>query len=58
MAKGGYEGEDRPIVMTVVYENQYQGVIDLINRYDKQAFIIVSDTNEVHGEGFTFDARV
>ena len=58
LAKGGYEGEDRPIVMTVVYENQYQGVIDLINRYDKQAFIIVSDTNEVHGEGFTFDARV
>ena len=51
-SRGGYTETSRPVVMCVIARTQYpqleQGVLAL----DKSAFIIVSDVNSVHGEGF------
>ena len=55
-AYGGYRGEKRPILLVVAYPNQYDELIQIINRYDKEAFVIVTETKDVHGEGFTFNA--
>lgn len=56
-AFGGYTGDERTVIMTVVPEREYPGVQQLIEKIDKDAFIIVSDVKEVRGEGFTFPAE-
>lgn len=55
---GGYTGNDRMVVLCVVPQNRYKEVIEIVNKYDPKAFVIVSDTYDVHGEGFTFEARL
>ncbi|MDO4501173.1 MAG: YitT family protein [Erysipelotrichaceae bacterium] len=57
-ASGGYTKEERKMVMCVVKESQTQHVIDIVNKYDETAFIVVLDVTAVHGEGFTFAARM
>ena len=55
-AYGGYKGEKRPMLLVVAYPNQYDELIRIINTHDKEAFVIVTETTDVHGEGFTFNA--
>jgi uncharacterized membrane-anchored protein YitT (DUF2179 family) len=50
---GGYTGEERPVLMCVVYQSEVSQVKDLIRSIDPKAFVIVSDAHEVLGEGFT-----
>ena len=56
--RGGYTGNERKILMVVVSEDQTRAVDEVINRYDPEAFVITTDTNEVNGEGFTFTPRL
>lgn len=53
-ARGGFHGDPRPMLLVVAYPNQYNELLDIINRHDKEAFVIVTETKDVHGEGFTF----
>ncbi|MDO4940427.1 MAG: YitT family protein [Erysipelotrichaceae bacterium] len=57
-ASGGYTYKPKKVILCVVPEKDYQKVIDIVNKYDKSAFIIVSQTYDVHGEGFTFEGRL
>ena len=57
-AKGGYTGEDKDILMVVVSNKQYHSIIEIAKKYDNNAFIIVSDIDSVHGEGFTYFPKV
>ena len=57
-AKGGYTGIDRPMLLVIVPENQYQSVIEIVNKFDEKAFVVISETRDVHGEGFTFEPRM
>jgi uncharacterized membrane-anchored protein YitT (DUF2179 family) len=50
---GGYTGEERPVLMCVVYQSEVSRLKDLIRSIDPKAFVIVSDAHEVLGEGFT-----
>jgi uncharacterized membrane-anchored protein YitT (DUF2179 family) len=52
-AKGMYTGEDRPVLMTVIKKNKIGRLINEIKNHDKEAFVIVQDTYQVMGEGFT-----
>nr|WP_233167734.1 YitT family protein [Paenibacillus roseus] len=52
IAQGGYTGEDRPIVMVVVSQNEVPRLKSLVQAVDPRAFVIISDTAEVLGEGF------
>ena len=58
MAEGGYTRKKRPVLMVIVTEKEYHTVMNIIERYDKEAFLIVKDVQEVHGEGFSFEARI
>ena len=52
-AKGGYKGEDRPILRIVVPKMQYEKLRDYVASIDPSAFMTLTRTNAVFGEGFT-----
>ncbi|PRO65698.1 hypothetical protein C6I21_08795 [Alkalicoccus urumqiensis] len=49
---GGYTNSDRPVLMCVVSQNEISKLKQLVRSIDPEAFVIVSDTSEVLGEGF------
>lgn len=51
-AKGGYTDKERSLLLCTVRRYEVSGVYDVINKYDKNAFIVVSDAGEIIGEGF------
>ena len=57
-AKGGFTGDDKPVILTVIMKNQYPELNAKIHEIDKNAFLIVSDVKEVKGYGFSFDYKI
>ncbi len=51
-AEGGYTGEERPVLMVVVYQTEFTKLKQVVKNVDPSAFVIVSDAYEVLGEGF------
>ncbi|MBL0389163.1 YitT family protein [Tumebacillus sp. ITR2] len=51
---GGFTGEQRPMLMTVVSRSEVSRLKELVRQIDPRAFVIVSDVQEVLGEGFTY----
>ena len=51
-AVGGYTGEERPVIMVVVYQTEFTKLKQVVKTIDPTAFVIVSDAYEVLGEGF------
>lgn len=51
-ATGGYTGEARTVLMVVVGQTEVTRLKELVRAVDPGAFVILSDTNEVLGEGF------
>lgn len=49
---GGYTGEQRLMLMVVVYQTEFTKLKQIIKTVDATAFVIVSDAYEVLGEGF------
>lgn len=57
-ARGGFTGDEKPMLLTVVSANQYPLLHDLVIAIDPNAFLIVSDATEVKGEGFSFEYKI
>lgn len=57
-ATGGYTGTAKPVILTVVLKNQYPQLNALVTRIDPNAFLIVTDSTEVKGYGFSFQYKV
>lgn len=51
-ARGGYSGLDKGLLLCVVTTEQVSQLKELIELYDPQAFVIVTDAYEVLGKGF------
>lgn len=51
-ARGGYTGQSRTVLMVVVGQTEVTRLKTLVRKLDPEAFVILSDTNEVLGEGF------
>lgn len=51
-AYGGYTGEEKLMLMVVVYQTEFTKLKQIIKTVDPSAFVIVSDAYEVLGEGF------
>lgn len=49
---GGYTGENRPVLLVVVGQNEVTRLKDLVRDADPDAFVIISNAAEVLGEGF------
>ena len=54
-AQGGYTGKDKQLVVTVTRRNVLAQTLRLIRQTDPRAFVFVTDSTEVHGEGFKID---
>lgn len=54
---GGYTGEKRTILMVVMNQSEINMFKNLIKSIDAGAFIIISDTYEVLGQGFNLNRR-
>ncbi|HAQ55510.1 MAG TPA: hypothetical protein DCR09_03915, partial [Anaerovibrio sp.] len=50
-------GASCDVLFTVVRLTQVAQVKAIVNHYDPQAFMIVSDTSEVSGRGFTMECE-
>lgn len=57
-AQGGYTRENKPVIMMVLVKKQYVELNRIIASVDPEAFVIVSDVNEVQGEGFTYQEEI
>ena len=51
-AKGGFSGEERPILLCVVSAQEVARLKMIVRRIDDKAFVFISDAHEVLGEGF------
>ena len=57
-AEGGYTRTSKPVIMMVVVKKQFSELNHIITEADPEAFVIVSDVNEVQGEGFTYQEQL
>lgn len=53
--EGGYTGQARPVLLAVVGQNEVAKLKALVQDVDPNAFVIISNTAEVLGEGFQYD---
>ena len=53
-AFGGYKGEDKQVVMCACSDKQMYGVQQAVKAADPASFMVVLESNEVHGEGFRY----
>ena len=51
---GGYSGEPKKMILVVVYERQYNELLEIIRENDEKAFVITTDSSDMVGEGFTY----
>lgn len=51
-AKGLYSGDDRPVLICAVARRQIVDLKELVSYYDPNAFFVVTDAQEIRGEGF------
>jgi uncharacterized membrane-anchored protein YitT (DUF2179 family) len=51
-ATGGYSGDQREVLMTVLPIREVNELTSIIKEIDPHAFVIVSDTHEILGKGF------
>ena len=54
--QGGYTGSERKMILCVVSERQYIALTDLIRSIEPHAFVIITDTSDMLGEGFTYSS--
>ncbi len=52
-AVGAYTGENKNILLCVARKSEISNIIKIIKSVDDKTFIIVSEANEILGEGFT-----
>ena len=54
---GGYSRRDSEMLMCIVDRKQFHAVKSIIDKWDRAAFVVASETKEVYGEGFLDDPR-
>lgn len=56
-ATGGYTGKEKQLIITVTRRNMLAQTLRLIKQTDPEAFTFVTDSTEVHGEGFKIEEK-
>lgn len=57
-AMGGYSKQNKPVIMVVVSKKQLPELQYMVAHEDPEAFVIVTETNEVQGLGFTYEEEL
>ena len=53
---GSFKGEEKPMLMVLMESSDYKKLIEIVDRYDKAAFMVTDVVSDVHGRGFTYDS--
>jgi uncharacterized membrane-anchored protein YitT (DUF2179 family) len=53
---GAFEQQQRPMLMVTLNSKDYQQLLTIVDRHDKEAFMITDTVSDVHGEGFTYES--
>lgn len=56
--EGGYTGNRKKMLISIVSDDQSNDIKEIIERYDPNAFVIISEAKDVNGEGFTYEPRM
>jgi uncharacterized membrane-anchored protein YitT (DUF2179 family) len=51
-ARGGFRGEDRPVILCIVGAQELMRLKTVVRMEDERAFVFITDAYEVLGEGF------
>jgi uncharacterized membrane-anchored protein YitT (DUF2179 family) len=52
---GAYEKNEMQMLMVALGTKDYRRLVEIVNKYDKKAFMITDTVSDVHGEGFTYE---
>jgi len=52
--KGSYSNQDTPMLLLLIDASDYRTLIEIVDRYDKTAFMVTTVVTDVHGRGFTY----
>jgi len=53
---GAYENTEKPMLLVTLNSKDYQQLLPIVDRFDKEAFMITDTVSDVHGEGFTYES--
>jgi len=53
---GGHSGKERKMLMVTLDLKKYRQLLTIVNRHDKEAFMITDTVSDVHGQGFTYES--
>ena len=53
---GAYKQDDRRMLMVTLNKKDYQKLLSIVDKHDKQAFMITDTVSDVHGQGFTYES--
>jgi len=51
---GSYEKTEMPMLMVTLDAGDYRKLIEIVDKHDKQAFLVTDVVSDVHGRGFTY----
>jgi len=50
---GSYDKVELPMLMVTLDASDYRKLIEIVDRHDKEAFLVTDVVADVHGRGFT-----
>ena len=53
---GAFEKQEKPMLMVTMDAKDYQQLLTIVDKYDKEAFMITDTVSDVHGKGFTYES--
>ena len=53
---GAYERKEKQMLMVTLDGKNYQDLLAIVGRHDKEAFMITDTVSDVHGKGFTYES--
>jgi uncharacterized membrane-anchored protein YitT (DUF2179 family) len=51
---GSFEQTEAPMLMITLEASDYRRLIEIVDKHDKQAFMVTDVVSDVHGRGFTY----
>jgi len=53
---GAFENQEKPMLMVTMNAKDYQQLLTIVDKHDKEAFMITDTVSDVHGQGFTYES--
>ena len=53
---GAFENQEKPMLMATMDAKDYQRLLTIVDKHDKEAFMITDTVSDVHGQGFTYES--